>query len=939
MSGRPGPAARAGRLLGDLLHGDTRGAALRRVRHRTTAGIGRVLRRADDTGAAADTGGASAARASGWYTAAWTRLAGAVAGAPDPAAGGARTPDVAADQAREAAVLGRATRQRAEATLAQAIAEGAGLEAAAVRATRALAASGEWADWNAAWTMLLGLGRLEGGAAAAAMGQALLLHGRGQYARAWNPIRGLDDALLAARMPVEAVDAALAASTADPEGLARARSIGARPELEAGADLVAVAGRLLAYGERERAFVLLDRLDDAAAAGLDAGSRRAVARMRSWLASVPVAVPDGSVSLGVLVGDAPEGMHAAPDIDDDLRALAVVGLAARLGASGVSGVGGLGELAAELRRDLPAADRIEGAARPIHLVPIDPHANAALPVPAGTWTIACGPHVDPLYDLRSEFPYAHGIRPLFVSFQLSRPEVLTDEALEYLRRYGPVGCADWSTVFLLLGAGVDAFFSGCLTATLGPVIPGEARQAGKGITGLIDTPRVPAKPARTDRVYRHTPEDTADLTPADRLRAARRAMGAYRRDLDRAVTGRGQVALALAAAGVPVELTPRYRGNPRLAGLLDVPADPGALASMRDGILGLVDPVFSMIVDRAAESAVYERWRELTRDRVANARARFSAPVDEARTAVDIEAAARAARDGRRAYGPHDAVDPDAVTDLVIAYDQNLTYPAAVLLESVVAGASGPVRVWILGRGLDEAYERWLAAAFPALPITFFPCDRISYDTGGPRRRIPRRITVSTMDRLLLPLLLGDVRRVVYLDVDTLMLGDVCRLASVDLGGHPVAARDSNVSEASEWQRAGTSLDEAAATTLRRTMAAQHGFGSPALNAGVLVMDLDRMRRDDFASRFLGFGERFGLHDQDTMLAYVGPGRAVLDARWNALPVLEDPVDPWLIHWASFPKPWDAPLTYERERWQAVASRLTARAGMPPTAAPAPPAP
>ena len=92
------------------------------------------------------------------------------------------------------------------------------------------------------------------------------------------------------------------------------------------------------------------------------------------------------------------------------------------------------------------------------------------------------------------------------------------------------------------------------------------------------------------------------------------------------------------------------------------------------------------------------------------------------------------------------------------------------------------------------------------------------------------------------------------------------------------------------------------------------------------------MRRDDFTSRFLGLGERYGLHDQDTMLAYVGPDRAVLDPRWNAMPVLEDVADPSLIHWASFAKPWDPPLTDAKERWHEYALRLRDRAGTPPRA-------
>ena len=68
--------------------------------------------------------------------------------------------------------------------------------------------------------------------------------------------------------------------------------------------------------------------------------------------------------------------------------------------------------------------------------------------------------------------------------------MLTDEAQAYLRRHGPVGCRDWNTVFLLLSAGIDAFFSGCLTTTVDALFParddGLPRAAAR--SGVIDLP-------------------------------------------------------------------------------------------------------------------------------------------------------------------------------------------------------------------------------------------------------------------------------------------------------------------------------------------------------------------------------------------------------------------------------------------------------------------
>ncbi len=299
---------------------------------------------------------------------------------------------------------------------------------------------------------------------------------------------------------------------------------------------------------------------------------------------------------------------------------------------------------------------------------------------------------------------------------------------------------------------------------------------------------------------------------------------------------------------------------------------------------------------------------------------------------MDVGAVVEAVRASARRYGPHDTLVGGAVTDVALCFDQNVTAPAAVLVESLVANATGPIRLWVLGRGLPDAYGAWLADAFPALPMTILRCDAIGYGPTGRPRRVTSRITVSTMDRLILPELLHDVDRVVYLDVDTLVVDDIGRLAAMDLAGRALAARDSNVSEAGEMVRASRGLTGELSIELRRRIARRHGLGREALNAGVLVLDLERLRAADFTATCVGLVERYGFHDQDTLLTFFGPDRAVIAPPWNAMPVIEDVPDPSLIHWASFGKPWDAPLTYERDRWQAYATRLAERAGDVPSA-------
>ena len=61
------------------------------------------------------------------------------------------------------------------------------------------------------------------------------------------------------------------------------------------------------------------------------------------------------------------------------------------------------------------------------------------------------------------------IHPLFISFHVNSsaaPYILNPRALDYLKRFEPIGCRDRFTVTLLEEKGIRAYFSGCLTLTL-----------------------------------------------------------------------------------------------------------------------------------------------------------------------------------------------------------------------------------------------------------------------------------------------------------------------------------------------------------------------------------------------------------------------------------------------------------------------------------------
>ena len=69
----------------------------------------------------------------------------------------------------------------------------------------------------------------------------------------------------------------------------------------------------------------------------------------------------------------------------------------------------------------------------------------------------------------AEWPPHPRLTPIYLGFHIrlfQAPTLVSAEALEHYRRFGPIGCRDRHTLSLLKSHGIDAFLSHCLTLTL-----------------------------------------------------------------------------------------------------------------------------------------------------------------------------------------------------------------------------------------------------------------------------------------------------------------------------------------------------------------------------------------------------------------------------------------------------------------------------------------
>lgn len=191
-----------------------------------------------------------------------------------------------------------------------------------------------------------------------------------------------------------------------------------------------------------------------------------------------------------------------------------------------------------------------------------------------------------------------------------------------------------------------------------------------------------------------------------------------------------------------------------------------------------------------------------------------------------------------------------------------------------------------------------------------------------------KHITVPTYYRLLLPDILPNVNKCIYLDGDTVVCQSLVELYELDLEENYIAGVE-------------------AYGYFRDTDKLCKRLGIPKfityINAGVLVMDLEKMRKADCVSEFLALIDRkFSSQDQDiinvacygkikrlpykynVMTAHRKLGSKFL-CQFIAQEDLEEALTyPVIIHYADKEKPWDTLYTpMANYWWNAVLSGTT----------------
>ncbi|MEW9808462.1 glycosyltransferase family 8 protein [Mesorhizobium sp. ZMM04-5] len=239
--------------------------------------------------------------------------------------------------------------------------------------------------------------------------------------------------------------------------------------------------------------------------------------------------------------------------------------------------------------------------------------------------------------------------------------------------------------------------------------------------------------------------------------------------------------------------------------------------------------------------------------------------------------------------------------------DRNMLIPALFVADSVrsrlpASAHRYDVIVFCEASEVTEGHRRWMQDRGIVLR------DDMDMARLSALKRFSGRLTAATLMKLLLAEhLAGSYDRILYLDSDVSIHGDIGRIFSLDTGGYEIAAVPAGrlLLQLTEKQR-----DETFAHFRALGMTEPFRF----FNSGVLYIDVNKWNRARLGDRALAYirdnPDLCFLPDEHALNAVLDGSLAELTLVWNARPPSGEGraalpfIEPVVLHYAGHDKPW-----------------------------------
>lgn len=655
-----------------------------------------------------------------------------------------------------------------------------------------------------------------------------------------------------------------------------------------------VARRAFARDELESARTLVDFGLSGSLAPMSAHTRREIQRLQTWFPEgarrQPISVPPADATIGVLSYQQPDAWSR--NVGDYIQTLASMGHLVRHSNLKFVGEPALVGFLEDIQSQVKDERRIDGPGATVAVVETYRDGSPLQDLPENTWILAFGWYMHHTFGQYFNFPFHPNIRPIFVSFHVNKPAMLTPEAIAYLKAHGPVGCRDWQTVALLRAAGVPAFFSGCITTTVDTVFRREGAD-DRTKSAFVDAPQT-----GPGDVLLQTQKGMLQMPFAQKLATARSWVNGYHTEYKNISTSRLHCFLPARSVGSTVLFEPKNRSDVRFGGLIDT--SQSDFDAIRSGILEKLAAVIPLIASGASEEEVYRRWAEVCAPAMEEAdRYLAQSPAIQ----LDDDAVARLAA----AVAPAIPAAEGEFTDVVIDHGKASAPHLEKLLRSIMGHTDGNVRVWMMEEDIPAEVRKAAAEIDPRLQVVWLAADALADDelAGGQSHLKHGELLLA-----LAPQLLYGSERAVYINGATMVRGDLAELAALPLEDKVLAARD----EHRQRRQSGFTLlrqiserhhdDNAKAMEMIAVTHAALPFDFRVFDASVMVVDLAAARASGLSRKTATLLLNYEMDFGEALNAVVGAERAVLPDEWNHSALIGENEDPKIMNWRDTQKPW-----------------------------------
>lgn len=249
-----------------------------------------------------------------------------------------------------------------------------------------------------------------------------------------------------------------------------------------------------------------------------------------------------------------------------------------------------------------------------------------------------------------------------------------------------------------------------------------------------------------------------------------------------------------------------------------------------------------------------------------------------------------------------------------------------VMIRSIIVNASADRQydIIILYNDISEKNQLWIGRAAEDKENITIRFVRVSEYFDAGKLFVDQHLSVETYYRLIIPEIMPDYHKILYLDCDMVANHDVAELYDLDMGDCIVgAAKDIDVAgQANLW---GDWKDYA-------TEKLQLDCVFDYFQAGVLVVNLDELRKKATSEEMikLALSNKWRCHDQDVLNIICKNRVYYIPQQWNTLmsweeqgrsrmqimkmaprtlygEYMEARKNPYMIHFAGYQKPWDIP--------------------------------